>query len=281
MSNRHSYPYDPRRKSGNLIKDRIGAVLIVIALLALITIFFWGEFIKEGYVEYDNTSYCPVSGSYAKTVLLIDLTDKITFIQEEKLRNFMRSLSDPKNPDAVEQHTMLSIYLLNKNHMDGIPTPLVEICNPGSGEGLSELTGNPRLANRRFTERFLTPVDTAVGQIVDTKSSDISPIIESIRGIAVSAFSEAPKDGYEHRLIVISDMLQNSDSASHYHRGQKWNPTDLSKLNADLEHVSRVEIKVISRKNFSYLQGKALVEYWREYFRASKSRLTTAKRWEE
>ena len=38
---------------------------------------------------------------------------------------------------------------------------------------------------------------------------------------------------------------------------------------------------VIARKGSERLQGKALVEYWREYFRASGSNLTTAERWGE
>ena len=282
MSKRRPYPYGPgTRKQGLSSKDWAGIALIVLALATVGGVGYWYYTASKAHVAYDKITYCPEAGAYARTVLLVDLTDEISFIQEQKLRNFIHSLADPKNDDVVPQHTMLSVYLLSEGDLNAIPTPVIEVCNPGSGEGISEFTGNPRLANKRFRERFAVPIDAAIGQVVHTEAARTSPIIESIRGIAVSTFVEPPAPGYEHRLIVISDMLQNTRNASHYRGGQILDDGTLSNLKSDLGNVDRVDIKVIARQSSERLQGKALVEYWREYFRASGSNLTTAERWGE
>lgn len=281
--NKHSvYPHGPgQRKKSLTAQDWLGIVLIIAVVTGAAGLGYWYYTAKKNHVVYDQNTFCPEGGPFAKTVLLIDLTDEISFIQEQKLKTFVQSLADPSNPDAVPQHAMLSVYLLQESDASGLPVPVVELCNPGSGQGLNELTSAPQLANKRFSERFLTPINAAIGNIVHTDSAKTSPIIESIRGIAVSAFAAKPREGYVHRLIVISDMLQNSAATSHLRQGQDIDKVDKNKLRADLVNVSRVDIKVINRNTSARLQGKALVEYWRGYFRASGSSLESAERWTE
>jgi len=282
MSKRNPYPHGPGQpKSGLSSKDCIGIALIIVAILATAGVGYWYYTASESHVAYDKGTYCPDSGPYARIALLIDLTDEMSFIQEQKLRHFIQSLSDESREDSVPQHAMLSVYLLSENDASAIPTPVIEVCNPGNGEGINEFTGNPRLANKRFTERFLDPIDTTIGKIVYTDPAKTSPIIESIRGIAVSNFAEEAEPGYEHRLIVISDMLQNTPKTSHYREGQILEEATLRDLKSDLQFVDRVDIKVIARQKQERLQGKALVEYWRNYFRESGTNLTTAERWGE
>lgn len=282
MNTRKSKPYGPgNRKKGLTSKDWVGVLLVILVVVGLAGVGYWRYSAGKAHVAFDAASFCPIDGAFARTVLLIDLTDEISFIQEQKLKNFMRTLAESQSANSIPQYTMLSVYLLSEDDTHQIPTPVVEVCNPGSGEGLSEFTGNPRLANKRFTERFLEPIDEAIGAIVRTQSAKSSPIIESIRGISISAFAASPQEGYEHRLIVISDMLQHSANTSHYRDGQSIEKLDSGRFKSDLGKVSRVDIKVIDRQSSSRLQGKELVEYWREYFRASGSSLDTAERWGE
>lgn len=282
MSKRSPYPYGlGTRKKGRSAKDWAGIALIVFVISLASGVGYWRYAAGEAHIALENTSFCPVSGPYAKTVLLIDLTDEISFIQEQKLKNYMHALADPENPDAIAQYTMLSVYLLSESDTDAIPVPIVEVCNPGSGVGLSEFTNNPKKANKKFIEKFVKPIDAAIGSIVHTTSADSSPIIESIRGISVSAFAQPPHEGYGHNLIIISDMLQNSSKTSHYREGQDIEADKFGGLTADLAMVGKIDIKVFARKEHASLQGKALVEYWRNYVRASGSSLSTIERWEE
>lgn len=280
MSKRNAYSYGPgKNRKGLSGSDWIGIVVGILAVLAFVGLGYWIYQEKSSVVQYDATTYCPIEGPFATTVLLIDLTDEVSFIQEQKITNFIKSLATAGGEDVVPQHDMLSVYLLSEADVNTIPKPVIQVCNPGDGQGLNEFTGNPRLANKRFTERFLKPVDAAIGGIVSTQSANISPIIEAIRGISLTAFDAEPQAGHEHRLIVISDMLQNSPSLSHYKNGQHQTQEQLKSFNADLNSVSRVDIKVLDRSGSERLQGKDLVEFWRAYFRVSGTSLTSAERW--
>ena len=280
MNKRQAYNYGPgKNRKGLSSSDWIGIILGLAAVLAFAGLGYWIYKEKSAKVQYNATSYCPLSGPFATTVLLIDLTDEISFLQEQKITNFIHSLATASGEDVVQKHDMLAVYLLKESDADTIPTPVVQVCNPGDGQGLNEFTGNPRLANKRFSDSFVKPIDAAIANIVSAQSANISPIIESIRGISLTAFSKEPHAGHEHRLIVISDMLQNSPQISHYKHGQKQTKEELQKFSADLSMVSRVDIKVLDRSGSERLQGKDLVEFWRAYFRVSGTSLTSAERW--
>lgn len=267
-------PYHYGAKKGLSTKDWFGIMIIILVIAAVGAGMAWYRSAMQSKVIYDSKSWCPTSGPFANTVLLIDLTDEISSIQEQKLKNFLRSSSD-----IVPKHAMLSVYLLSED--DGVQAPLVEICNPGNGEDINEFTGNPRLAKKRFNEKFLDPIEKAIKKIEPAKPARISPIIEHVRSIAVSVFVDAPREGYKHRLVVISDMLQNSEATSHYRDGQDWEKVNLGKLRADLDHVSQVDVKVFARNSLEHLQRKALIEYWENYFILSGSTLGAAERWAE
>jgi len=278
----HQYEYGSGPKKGRFSgQDKAGIAILLITILAASAIAYWISQKKSSLVHYDSATYCPSKGPFGKTVLLIDLTDEISFLQEQKLKNYIKSLSNPESDQYLSKHDMLSVYLLSESDSKSIPVPIVEVCNPGDGEGLNEFTGNPRLAHKRFSERFLSPINHAIGQIVAVESSETSPIIESLRGISVSAFDDNPEPGHEHRLVVISDMLQNSSDISHYRNGQSQSLDQLKTFRADLDGVSVIDIKVLDREASKKLQGKQLVEFWRQYFRASGTALNSAERWTE
>ena len=280
-SRRQSNYGEGPKKSGWSAQDSAGIAIIFVALLAAGAVAFWVSEKSSSIVRYDPATYCPIKGPFGKTVLLIDLTDEISFLQERKLKNYIKSLSDSSSDEYLPLHNMLAVYLLDESDTQSIPVPIFEACNPGDGTGLSEFDGNPIQAHKRFTERFLSPINMAIAKIVATGGSKTSPIIESIRGISVSAFDESPQPGHNHRLVVISDMLQNSTAVTHYGDGQGQSLGQLRSVGADLDSVSIIDIKVLDRENLKKLQGKQLLEFWSQYFRASGSSLNSADRWTE
>jgi hypothetical protein len=74
----------------------------------------------------------------------------------------------------------------------------------------SDLTENRRKIQRQFAERFTKPLDAALAGT--PAKSDSSPISEAVSDLSASEFLGAPTN----RLIIFSDMLQNSDNASLY-----------------------------------------------------------------
>ena len=53
--------------------------------------------------------------------------------------------------------------------------------------------------------------------MLTTPASDESPIFESIQSIAVRAFGALPESNKDRRLVIASDMLQNTPEYSQYH----------------------------------------------------------------
>lgn len=282
MKSRDKFDYGQGpQKDGFSKGDFLGLTMAAIVVLLVVVVSYWSYQKKSSFIELDQVTYCPIDGPYGKTVLLIDLTDEISFIQEEKLNKYIKTLSDSSNDGYLPQYDMLAVYLLSDGDSDSLPQPIVEVCNPGDGSGLRELDGAPLLAKKTFVEKFSGPISTAIAGILPVGASKTSPIIEAIRGISVSTFDGAAEPGHENRLVVISDMIQNSTELSFFKDGQSVDLAQLKALGADLADVPIIDIKVLDRKNSKKLQGKRLVEFWRQYFRASGSSLNSAERWTE
>ena len=282
MKSRHQFDYGKGPKKNGFSKgDYLGVSIAAIVISLVVLVSYWNYQKRSSLIELDQVTYCPIDGPYAKTVLLIDLTDEISFIQEEKLKKYIKTLSDSSNDGYLPQYDMLAVYLLSDGDSDSLPQPIVEVCNPGDGSGLRELDGAPILAKKTFVKMFSEPISAAIGGILPVGASKTSPIIEAIRGISVSTFDGTAEPGHENRLVVISDMIQNSAELSFFKNGQSVDREQLKSLGADLAGVPIIDIKVLDRKNSKKLQGKQLVEFWSQYFRASGSSLNSAERWTE
>jgi hypothetical protein len=262
MKRKNNYSYGPSAKGNGLNRsDFIGIALLLIVFIVLAVVGYWVWSTKSKTIEYDRNTYCPKDGPFGKTVLLIDLTDEVSFLQEQKLRNFVNTLGDADSQISVAKNEMLEIYLLSESYADELPLPLVQACNPGDGKGLSEFTANPRLAKLRFIQSFKEPIDEALRQIVSMSGAKTSPLVEAIRGISVKSFSKPASDGYTNRLVVISDMLQNTRKLSHYRGDQSAYADKLSPNKASMSNVDLVDIKVINRNSNKSLQGKGLIKF--------------------
>jgi len=76
-------------------------------------------------------------------------------------------------------------------------------------------------------------------------------------------------------------MIQHSGKLSFYRDGLAVDDEELRSLSAELGEVDEVQLYVIGRESLTALQGKALIEFWRKYFRFSETVLASATRWPE
>jgi hypothetical protein len=282
MNNRRSKSYGPSERENRFSSsDLLGFGIIALVLLAFAGLWYWKSEVEGKLVPYDKVVGCPVGGPFATTVLLLDLTDKVSFLQEQQVIKFAESLANLKSDNAVGMHERAILVLLKESHNSQLPIPVVSVCNPGDGSDLDEFTGNPGLAKKRFEERFLSPIKDAISTLVEVQPAGSSPIIESIRGIGVSSFFTSPKTGHKNRLIVISDMIQNSNNISFYRDGLVLNDKALQTQAAELDEVEEAELYVIGREQLATTQGKELIEFWSRYFRFSGTTLSSAERWTE
>ena len=282
MSTRRNNSYGPSGKEDRFSSaDLIGFGIIALVLIAFAGLWYWKSEVEDKLIPYDKVSGCPAAGPFATTLLLLDLTDKVSFLQEQNIIKVAESLANPKSQNYVGAHERAILVLLKESHSSQIPIPVVSVCNPGDGSDLDEFTGNPDLARKRFEERFLGPIKEAISRLVEAEPASSSPIVESIRGIGVSSFFTDSKSDHKNRLIVISDMIQHSKNISFYRDGFALSDKEFSSHAAELGYIDQVELFVIGREHPATMQGKELIEFWRKYFRFSDTALSAATRWSE
>lgn len=272
-----------KKKSGLSSETKVAILIFSLVGVLMASLGFWYVTASKRLVILDDTTLCPIDGPYGTTVVVLDLSDKLSYLQEQKLRNFF---SRKRNPEfggglSVQKHDRLKIYLLDENATKHLPDPIIDICNPGDGEGLSELTSSPALVKKRYVQAYEKPLQSALVDIMQSSSTKTSPLIEAISGIALTSFGTEAREGHVNTLFLMSDMLQHTDSVSHYRGDQNLIPQALSKFRADLDGVDEVHIRMFVRDQSKQLQGKSLLTFWNNYLKTSGTSLTSAERWVE
>ena len=198
--------------------------------------------------------------------VLIDATDalsegeRIQVLQEvERLRQ------------GMERFGRLELYAIEP---EGLPTPLLSLCNPGRGRDMNSLYQNPALAERRWSSGFNDRVLVALDKVVTRSESESSPIMESIRSLATRSFGGVERDGAKKRLTVFSDLLQHAPGEySHYRKpllsyGNHASTRYGHATRVDLTGVE-VDVFYITRPDTHGLQDRAHQTFWLDYFASS------------
>lgn len=220
----------------------------------------------------DRQTLCPKSGPLGHIVLLVDKTDPLNFSQKQAFLRLLEELVDHR----VTPGWLVSVFVLGEDFRDGAK-PLVEVCNPGSGEGKSELTANIQKLNAQFRERFREPLLKQADALISTKPAKNSPIIEMLQLVSINGFRRHAVNG-PRRLIMVSDMLHKSPQLSMY-QGipdfDQFAATEYGrKMRLDLDGV---EVELHHVLNYPKLQNKRQLEFWERYFTTSGARLVSVR----
>ena len=215
-----------------------------------------------------DASLCPADGPKGHYVLLVDKTDPLTFTQKQAFQVRLRDLVEKRTPRGY----LLSVFVLGESFRDNAK-PLVELCNPGDGTGRSALTANLAHLKRQYDERFIAPLMAEADALQATTPAKTSPIFEMLQLVGINAFQSHDVKG-ERRLIVMSDMLQNTTQFSMYHGAadfQAFARSDYGrKAQAQLQGVE-VELDVLV--NTPALQTRRNLEFWEDYFDQAGARI--------
>jgi hypothetical protein len=250
------------RKKRKRARDRIGIALIVLVVLVIAGGGAGYFYLQQTRVALDETTLCPKDGARTLTVVLVDRTDPLNTVQKEALRDRLQEIQD-----NVAQYGALKIYSVEPIG-ETLLRPLVDLCNPGRGSDIDPKFGNPRLVEKRWLERFAVPIEALLDDLMQTHEADSSPIMESIQSVAVSTLRGNPAAEIPKRLIIASDMLQHTIEYSQYKGGHDFQEFRKSayyrRLQADLRGVE-VEIIYVRRDTRRAAQGKAHIQFWRDY----------------
>ncbi|MCX7359160.1 MAG: hypothetical protein NT015_13580 [Alphaproteobacteria bacterium] len=157
--------------------------------------------------DLDAATLCPTNRPLAgHTVVIVDRTDRWTTAMGAALTQLVENAQ--RDTDKYEKFSIVSLDANQSVH------PLFSICNPGEPTFWSDLYRGRRYTTRDFEERFVGAADRVVEEVREPSEARTSPIVEYVhRWLGSDDFNA---NVAHRRLILVSDMRQNSDLYSIY-----------------------------------------------------------------
>ncbi|WP_181706186.1 hypothetical protein [Chthonobacter rhizosphaerae] len=197
-----------RGGAGDGWKIAAGAALALLAAAGFGAILWLNASIEAAPALVAET-LCPVDGPRAVTVVLLDVSDDLPEPARRQVETRVLDIAD-----ALPTHGLLELRVLEPDRATG--RVLFSRCNPGTGEGLSELTANPEAVQRAFQEGFRRPLGDLLANGLPANPAGTSPIMKAVQRIAIDHFEGRAAAGRDKTLVVVSDMLENTPDYSHY-----------------------------------------------------------------
>lgn len=256
-----------RRRRSRGKKQRNQAILnFVLAGLAVAIIGF--SFYALQPEPYDELTLCEISDDLPPhTAVIIDKTDEYSAQQSTLIAAVIRRARN--RLDIGERFTLFELDQYGQFD----PRGRFSLCNPGRGDQVNALFRNPEQIEARFNEKFDQPLEQILEDLVEPKEAPNSPVLEAMARLGqTDAFSNrAPA----RRIVIISDMLQNSDVFSIYGGGGEMPETMpdaisvadtvMRRFGDSLNGVS-LEIRLIPRQRYVDMQRGPLKDYWDAVF---------------
>lgn len=272
-SRRHERRPSRRRTRGNSkaqFQSRIGIALIMAAVVLSMGGVWWYFYAVDTAIALDKETLCPVAQAPAEvTAILVDTSDLLTPVQSTAIRN---ELDGYRN--AVPRYGAFEIYTV-ANTKSSVLEPLFRACNPGSPDQISGLTESPKRAARNWHVGFVMPLADALSKAMPESEQKTSPIIESIQSVAVTAFGGPLRKGVGKRLVIVSDMMQNTAAFSNYKSVDyiRFNAEAGEQLMVNLRGVM-VDILYVRRPSAARWQGVDHIVFWQNYFATQGATIT-------
>ena len=205
------------------------------------------------------------------TIILIDGSDPLAALHREKLAQVVRELKG-------EQDSHLAIHPGERVVVYGVIADVtdlkaeINICRPLKNiherTWVDELTEGQIVALKRW-HQFTKTLEGVFARLADNEQPQ-SPILETLSVVVPRHTpSTLPSDGVErHRthLIIISDLLQHTDSISHYRRYPDIGALMNQDTRGVLPNLDRVEVSLfrLMRDKHHGLQGEKHARWWHD-----------------
>lgn len=223
----------------------------------------------------DPKTGCPKDGKYSEvSAILLDTTDSLSPVQQEAVQKKLDEFAE-----NVPRYGELEVFVVRPSS-DRLIEPLLQVCNPGRASDTNVFTGNPRLMEKRWRDKFKDPLDRTLNATLSNGvSSKQSPIMEEIQQVSVQAFFETPPKTSK-RFAIVSDMLQNSPVLNQYHDSGSFeqfrNTPGFVKVRPELKDVE-ITVLYVRRSSDLQRQGKRHVEFWQGFFDAAGAEVKEVK----
>ena len=242
----------------------IGAVFFVI----VVGVVLW-SFKGEGL----DSQGCPrETGPKREVVVLVDGSDPLNDKHKAELGRILRELtgsatSGRRDVLAMNEGERVTLYVMETTP---VPLKIKQICHPGNPAErpwYEELIRGRLIADQHWRDFKTGLVDDVREHFpaVESEARAESPILETIAVItARHASSRRAEKGVEStHLIVISDLLQNTQMLSHYRPFPK--PSDIPReLGSDLSRV-HVSLFRLERHKYAQFQTPEHFYWWTDW----------------
>jgi len=267
-----SYHLTKRRRGKK--KTLWGVILIIFCAIFIAGVFMARIYLGRHLVEVDPETNCPLAGSPYYVAIVFDKTDSYNDIQKQYLKRYFN-----KFKETLPVHAQISIFVIDDEKKE-IIKPNFIICNPESGNEANDLYENPKLIKKRWEEKYEKPLDHEIEGFLSPHTAQESPIFEIFQIVALSGFPQDISDKPK-KLIMISDMLHQTDEWSHYRGDIDFNVLKKTpyyqKVRTDLQGAE-VEILYVRRDNAEQLQTKRHALFWADYINSINGKVTLIER---
>lgn len=181
-------------------KDAWGIVLIVVVLAVLGA----GAYaaLKLRPPTLDPVSLCRTDApAPASVIILADATDAMLARHKKRLR-----AAAENELTRLPQYARLSVLTLDAA-APREPRVLFSKCDPGRGRDINPLFANPKSADARREEAFLSPLRAALAQSGAMRPAEASPLVDGVWAAMTDPELNTPAG--ERRFILVSDLLQH------------------------------------------------------------------------
>ena len=233
--------------------------MIAILLVSIVVFFTW---LKPEPVIRDPVTLCRSEGPYSITAILLDRTDSFGTHTRNDLKVQIQNLLD-----SVEENHEISLFAMESTYEEGLD-PIIRVCNPGDPDNVDPLIQSEAIVRRNWQQKFRQPLGEVMRTLLEEKEAPSSPIMEAVQSVSITHFQDTERRNVPRRLIIISDLLQNSNALSFYRERPDFNRfqhTHQSRgLNPDLRGVD-IELWLIQRRQSQQEDGGPFLKFFQSW----------------
>jgi hypothetical protein len=252
-----------RRTGGSGGQIALIVILSFVICAAIVGIGAFYFIAQRTYVPLEADTLCPKAGITSQTVVLLDTTDPLADVTKQEVLSRLGDASA-----GVPKGGLLQVWVLAAD--PAATKPALSLCNPGNGQDIDPVIGNPTLAKKRWGEKFEGPVEAAMNASVAGTEQHFSPILAGIQKIAAERLSSAALQQVPTTIIVVSDLLENTPYYSHFKDGLDF-ATFEAKAGARYLtqlHGAAVDFWMVQRARKD-IDATALATFWLKWVDAS------------
>lgn len=278
---RRSQLFGTQRGAGGTI---VGSILIALALVAVGGAAWFYESQRSTRAELNASTLCPKEAGWrppAVYVVLLDQTDPIGELQRKSVANqvMTQMQTDLEGPDADSmKHARVEVWTFG----DGTASTykvgdvqlslanVLSICNPGAPAKWDHLYKNANVVQKQHA-RFYASVREILENGLRFPEAKQSPVIEALYGIGAQVFSSPDLVESRKRLLVVSDLQQNTRTLSFFAgkpNFDAWRRTATSRqAMPSLQGVAVTAFVIPGAR--SDLQGEEFARFWISLLKAA------------